>query len=131
MSAAGTRPRGAENEQEASRWVRGMFGRIAHRYDFLNHALSFNLDRVWRRKLVARVAEVLDREDARVLDLCCGTADVLAKMERRKAAPTFGSDFCHPMLIEARKKVKSPLFEADALALPVADGSFDLITIAF
>ena len=43
----------------------------------------------------------------------------------------FGSDFCHPMLIEARRKVASPLFEADALMLPLADGTFDLITIAF
>jgi len=47
-----------------------------------------------------------------------------------------GSDFCHPMLIEAQRKIaerklQSPLFEADALALPLADGSLDLITIAF
>jgi len=108
-----------------------MFGKIAHRYDFLNHALSFNLDRAWRKKLVKRVVDVVDREDARVLDLCCGTADVLEKIEERKSAKTFGSDFCHPMLIEAKRKVRSPLFEADALALPLADQSFDAITIAF
>ncbi len=76
------------------------------------------------------VADVLNHPEARVLDLCCGTADVLQKMEAH-SAQTFGSDFCHPMLIEAQRKVRSPLFEADALALPLADESFDLITIAF
>jgi demethylmenaquinone methyltransferase / 2-methoxy-6-polyprenyl-1,4-benzoquinol methylase len=132
MSVTGTTPRGASSEQDASRWVRGMFGRIARRYDLLNHLLSFNLDRRWRARLVDRVAEVLDRPDARALDLCCGTADVLVSLERRRGrAAIFGSDFCHPMLLEARRKTQSPLFEADALALPLADESLDLITIAF
>ena len=132
MSVTGTTPRGAASEQEASRWVRGMFGRIARRYDLLNHLLSFNLDRQWRAWLVDRVADVLDRPDARALDLCCGTADVLISLEKRRGrAAIFGSDFCHPMLLEARRKTQSPLFEADALALPLADESLDLITIAF
>ena len=127
----GTTPQGVSSEQDASRWVRGMFGRIAGRYDLLNHILSFNLDRRWRARTVARVAEVLDRPGARVLDLCCGTGDVLLAMEDRRKAATFGSDFCHPMLVEAQKKTRSPLFEADALALPLADRSLDLMTIAF
>lgn len=132
MSVTGTTPQGAASEQEASRWVRGMFGRIARRYDLLNHVLSFNLDRGWRARLVDRVADVLDQPDARALDLCCGTADVLVSLERRRGrAQILGSDFCHPMLLEARRKTQSPLFEADALALPLADESLDLITIAF
>lgn len=132
MSASGTTPSGAQTEQEASRWVRGMFGRIANRYDFLNHLLSFNLDRRWRARLVERVAEVLDRRDARALDLCCGTADVLVAMQKRRGrAALFGSDFCHPMLEAAQRKTQAPLFEADALALPLADASLDLVTIAF
>ncbi|HEV8148195.1 MAG TPA: bifunctional demethylmenaquinone methyltransferase/2-methoxy-6-polyprenyl-1,4-benzoquinol methylase UbiE [Bryobacteraceae bacterium] len=128
----GTTPQGAANEQEAARWVRGMFGRIAGRYDFLNHFLSFNLDKRWRRRTVARVHEILLRPNARVLDLCCGTADLL--LELRRAAPQveiLGSDFCHPMLLEAQRKTRCPLFESDALALPLADASLDLITIAF
>lgn len=129
--AAGTTPRGASTEQEASRWVRGMFGRIAGHYDLLNHVLSFNLDKRWRARTVRRVTPILERADARVLDLCCGTGDVLLAMEDRKKCASFGSDFCHPMLVEARRKVRSSLFEADALALPLADGSLDLITIAF
>jgi demethylmenaquinone methyltransferase/2-methoxy-6-polyprenyl-1,4-benzoquinol methylase len=108
-----------------------MFGRIAPNYDRLNRVLSFNLDRRWRARTVQRVAEVLDRPGARVLDLCCGTGDVLVAIEKRKSAAVFGSDFCHPMLLAAQRKVRSPLFEADALSLPVADASFDLITIAF
>jgi len=65
----GTTPTGAANEQEAARWVRGMFGRIAGRYDFLNHLLSFKLDKRWRRRTVQRVHEILLRPGARVLDL--------------------------------------------------------------
>ena len=116
--------------------MRGMFGRIAGHYDLLNHILSFNLDRRWRARAVERVAEMLDRPGARVLDLCCGTGDVLLALEQRGRGAVLGSDFCHPMLVAAAHKIaarrySSPLFEADALALPLADGSLDLITIAF
>jgi demethylmenaquinone methyltransferase / 2-methoxy-6-polyprenyl-1,4-benzoquinol methylase len=133
----GTTPEGITGEEAASRWVRGMFGRVAARYDLLNHLLSFNLDKRWRARTVERVADVLARPGAKVLDLCCGTGDVLLSLEARRAgAAVFGSDFCHPMLIEAQRKIasrklRSPLFEADALALPLASGSLDLITIAF
>jgi demethylmenaquinone methyltransferase/2-methoxy-6-polyprenyl-1,4-benzoquinol methylase len=87
------------------------------------------------------VAEILDRPDARVLDLCCGTGDVLLALERQRKnvhghKPVLASDFCHPMLVEARRKIggrgfRSPVFEADALSLPLADSSLDLITVAF
>jgi len=132
----GTTPQGTASEQAASQWVRGMFGRIAPRYDLLNHLLSFNLDRHWRTRTVARVSEILDRPDAQVLDLCCGTGDVLLALERRANRPLLASDFCHPMLVEARRKIgargfRTPLFEADALSLPLADASLDLITVAF
>ncbi len=132
----GTTPRGVSGEQAAARWVRGMFGRIAGHYDLLNHLLSFNLDRRWRARTVDRVTEILTRPDARVLDLCCGTGDVLLALEDKRNAAVLGSDFCHPMLVEARRKIaarqfRSTLFEADALALPLADESLDLITIAF
>jgi demethylmenaquinone methyltransferase/2-methoxy-6-polyprenyl-1,4-benzoquinol methylase len=130
----GTTPRGVHGEAEASRWVREMFGRVAPRYDLLNHLLSFNLDKHWRKLLVQRVAPKLVK-GARALDLCCGTADVLLSVGQASAG-LFGSDFCHPMLVEAKRKVaannlKAPLFEADALALPLANNTLDLITIAF
>lgn len=132
----GTTPQGAANEQAAAQWVRRMFGRIAPRYDLLNHLLSFNLDKRWRARTVARVSEILDRPDARVLDLCCGTGDVALALESRGRRPMLASDFCHPMLVEARRKIAArgfhtPLFEADALSLPLANSSLDLITVAF
>lgn len=140
----GTAPPGVTGEQAASNWVRGMFGRIAGRYDLLNHLLSFNLDKRWRARTVERVAPMLEKPGAKVLDLCCGTGDILLAIEARARArgarsnpgSILGSDFCHPMLVEAQRKIaarrlQSPLFEADALALPLADGSLDLITIAF
>src|SRR5262245_3060185 len=119
---SGATPRGVLGEQEASDWVRGMFGRIARRYDLLNHLLSFNLDKRWGARTVRRVRAVLDRPRARALDLCCGTADVLLELEARSGIAALGSDFCHPMLVEARRKIavrkfRSTLFEADALSL--------------
>ena len=132
----GTTPAGTATEQDASKWVRGMFGRIAHRYDFINHLLSFNIDRRWRRRLVKRVMPILDDPAACVLDLCCGTGDVLVAMGRRAQARIYGSDFCHPMMTAAhakatRKRVRAGFFESDGLALPLPDHSLDLITIAF
>ncbi len=114
-----------------------MFGRVAARYDLITHLLSFNLDKRWRARAVRRIAPILEKPGATVLDLCCGTADVLLEMEAHGgSAKILGSDFCHPMLVAADRKIAargrtSPLFEADALALPVRDGSLDLITCAF
>jgi demethylmenaquinone methyltransferase/2-methoxy-6-polyprenyl-1,4-benzoquinol methylase len=113
-----------------------MFGRIAGRYDLLNHLLSFNIDRTWRNRAVQRVAEIVARPDARILDTCCGTGDLSLALFEKAKRPVFGSDFCHPMLVEANRKAaargaRTPLFEADSLALPLADASLDLITVAF
>jgi demethylmenaquinone methyltransferase/2-methoxy-6-polyprenyl-1,4-benzoquinol methylase len=133
----GTTPQGAAaTEQEAARWVRGMFARVAPRYDLANHLLSFNIDRYWRARTVRRVRDVLQRPGAQALDLCCGTGDLLIALESDRGAPVWGSDFCHPMLAGARAKItargmRSRLFEADALQLPLADASLDLITMAF
>lgn len=132
----GTTPTGASTEQAAAQWVRGMFGRIAPRYDLLNHLLSFNLDKRWRARTVARVADILDRPETRVLDLCCGTGDVAVALESRAQRSLLASDFCHPMLLEAGRKIaarrfRTQVFEADALSLPLAGESLDLITVAF
>jgi demethylmenaquinone methyltransferase/2-methoxy-6-polyprenyl-1,4-benzoquinol methylase len=71
-----------------------------------------------------------------VLDLCCGTGDVLVDLQKEIATPVVGADFCHPMLIEAKQKIasrelQSQVLEGDALHLPLRDSSFDLITISF
>src|SRR5579862_1084262 len=134
----GTTPQGARSEQEAANWVRAMFGRVAPRYDLANHILSFNLDRYWRARTVASVWDVLARHDARVLDICCGTGDLVRALQRARppGMPVMGSDFCHPMLLSAREKLMNrrrtaDLFEADALHLPLPEASLDLITVAF
>ncbi len=139
----GTRPSDAPDEAAASRQVREMFSRIAPRYDLLNHALSFRRDVVWRRRVAARFREVLERPDARVLDLCCGTGDLTLAFagESRSAgkssgAALFSADFAHPMLVRASEKmharnISAGLLEADALTLPFADGAFDLVATAF
>jgi demethylmenaquinone methyltransferase/2-methoxy-6-polyprenyl-1,4-benzoquinol methylase len=134
--AAGTTPPGAAGEKQAAQWVRQMFSDIAPRYDLLNHVLSFNIDRGWRKALVNCVRPVLLRRDALVLDLCCGTGDVLLDLQSVAVSPVLGADFCHPMLVTASGKLQVrqyviSLFEADALELPLAANSLDAITIAF
>jgi demethylmenaquinone methyltransferase / 2-methoxy-6-polyprenyl-1,4-benzoquinol methylase len=137
MSAAeGTTPPGTSTEQQASRWVQGMFAEIAPRYDLLNHLLSFNIDRGWRKRLLKSLDPVLQRQDACVLDLCCGTGDVLLDLAIVAKSSVIGADFCHPMLVTAHKKAEAQgfharLIEADALELPLAANSLDAIAIAF
>lgn len=134
--AEGTAPPGARDERQAAAWVRGMFGRVAGRYDFLNHLLSMQFDRLWRRRTVRKLEPWLAKPGSRVMDLCCGTGDLLLALQERHGGVVFGSDFCHPMLLEAgrkiaRRRAHCALVEADALRLPVRDGSLDLVTVAF
>lgn len=127
----GTTPPGAATEEQAARYVRGMFDQVAPRYDLLNHLLSFQIDKYWRRRTVHRVREILSRPDAVALDLACGTGDLTVALARGGRARVIGSDFCHPMLTAAAAKHANLLFEADALTLPVASNSMDLVTCAF
>lgn len=132
--APGTQPEGIRDEQAAAEYVRDMFSRIAPRYDFLNHLLSFRLDKVWRRRTARRFRHILARPSARVLDLCCGTGDLTLALHRGASAAVLGSDFAHPMLVRAlEKSAATPVryFEADAMCLPCADSSMDLVTAAF
>ena len=114
-----------------------MFSSIAPRYDLLNHLLSFNVDRLWWRRTARVFAHILNRSDACVLDLCCGTGDMAFALRQRadKAGPLIlGADFSHPMLQRAvQKSAGTPLcwVEADALRLPLPDASLDLVTAAF
>src|SRR4051812_12589023 len=105
MHSEGTKPQGIADERQAAAWVRSMFGGIAGHYDLLNHLLSFNLDRYWRRRTIQRLTREVPRE-GRVLDLCCGTGDLLVGIEKGFGHPAIGADFCHPMLTEARQKLE-------------------------
>lgn len=135
----GTQPEGATSEQEASRKVREMFTRIAPRYDLLNHLLSGQMDKRWRARAARELKPILSRAGARVLDVCCGTGDLAFSVARAGKAKVIGADFSHTMLVRARAKALAeangaapvPFFEADALRLPFADASFDLVTTAF
>ena len=135
----GAAPEGASDRNSAARAVREMFTSIAPRYDLLNHVLSFNIDRLWWRRTARTFRHILNRSDARVLDLCCGTGDMAFALQRQaggSSARIFGADFSHAMLqraaVKSAYREASPAWiEADALNLPFPDGYFDLITSAF
>jgi demethylmenaquinone methyltransferase/2-methoxy-6-polyprenyl-1,4-benzoquinol methylase len=113
--------------------VREMFSGIAKRYDLLNHLLSGNVDKRWRRIVAERVREKLSSSNARVLDVACGTGDLSLTLFEITGARVVGTDFCRPMLEIAARKSSSPIpwIEGDALELPFRDGSFEAVTIAF
>lgn len=119
--------------KEKREYVRGVFRDIAPRYDLLNHLLSLNIDRRWRRRAV----DELGWEAApggRYLDLCAGTLDLAAELGARPGfvGSVVGADFVLPMLMRGRGKAARvrPL-NADALELPFADGTFDGATVGF
>lgn len=123
-------------ELEHARAVREMFAGIARRYDFLNHFLSVNTDKRWRRLVRKKLDDVLTRRDAVVLDVACGTGDLSIELQKNAAARIIGTDFCRPMLAIAFDKneknaTKIPYVEADGMNLSFADASFDAVTIAF
>ena len=111
-----------------------MFAGIAPRYDRMNHPLSMNVDRLWRRKTVRTLAP---QPGDRILDVCTGTGDLALAFQRylKGQGEVQGTDFCPEMLELARTKVpgdQSVTFsEADAQALPFEDNSFDIVTVAF
>ncbi len=107
--------------------VRTMFDRIAPVYDVMNRVMTVGLDRRWR-EITARAVVV---PGARVLDACCGTGDLAVAAEREGGLVT-GLDFSAEMLARARRKSSSiEWIEGDVLALPFADGHFDVVTVGF
>ncbi len=137
--AVGTTPSGATDERSAAQAVRQMFDEIAPRYDLLNHVLSMNVDRLWWRRTAHIFSHILSRSDARVLDLCAGTGDMSVALravaeKNSSEAAICALDFSHQMLRHGLDKYSAkkiqPL-EADALQLPLADCSFDLVVSAF
>ena len=123
---------GSVAKEHAGR-VREMFSTIASRYDLLNHLLSGNVDKRWRRIVATRVKEKLPSSRSRILDVACGTGDLSLTLFEITGAGVVGTDFCRPMLDIAAGKISGRirLIEGDALDLPFRDGTFDVATIAF
>jgi demethylmenaquinone methyltransferase/2-methoxy-6-polyprenyl-1,4-benzoquinol methylase len=116
--------------------VREMFSNIAARYDLLNHLLSGNIDKRWRRLVAKTLVAKLSNSDGRVLDVACGTGDLSLTLFESGQAQIVGIDFCRPMLAIAASKAARldstiPFVEGDALNLPFRDCSFEAATIAF
>lgn len=113
------------------REVRSMFARISGVYDFMNHFLSLNRDRAWRRNVVAR----LDGDIWELLDLCSGTGDLaLEALRGGKGRSFIAADFCPEMLAGSRGKKDSErlaLSAADAMSLPFREVSVDAVTVGF
>ena len=117
--------------------VRSMFAAIAGRYDLLNHLLSLNVDKRWRRFTVRTVPPLAG---APVLDCCTGTADLALEYHRAGGgrSPVVGSDFCRPMLEIGGEKVRKLaaaagviLVEGDTQRLPMPSDTFGVVTVAF
>lgn len=130
---------GAATEQDAAANVQQMFDSIAPKYDLLNHVLSVGIDRWWWWRAARKFRSVLNRPETVVLDLCCGTGDMTMALYKHRpnsaaAAPILAVDFSHNMLSRGAQKFAPhniiPI-EADALHLPLADCSVDLVTSAF
>ena len=123
-------------EREHANRVRQMFATIAKRYDLLNHLLSGNIDKRWRRLVAKQVREALGPGSSRILDVACGTGDLSLTLFEFTEAQITATDFCRPMLELAANKTHSrqapiSLVEGDALSLPFRNDSFDAVTIGF
>ncbi len=112
--------------------VAQMFNAIAPTYDLLNHLLSLNVDRYWRRAAI----RTLDPQPGRLyLDLCTGTGDLALALLRKAEARVLGVDFSRGMMLLARQKAgdepRLGLAQGDALGLPLSDASVDGLMVAF
>lgn len=127
--------RAAAGGAEKRAYVRQIFSEIAPRYDFANHVLSLNIDRIWRRKAIAELALERDPE-GHYLDLCAGTMDISVMIGRARnfRGAVVSADFAEPMLRAGRAKIgrsKISPVAADALDLPLPAESMSGAIVAF
>jgi len=125
----------AEGGEEKREYVRATFEQIAPRYDLLNHLLSFNVDRRWRRRAL-RALEWTRAPTGDYLDLCAGTLDVGAQLAEARGFAGFivGADFAPAMLRAGSDKAPRVVLSAvaaDAQRLPLRDASMDGAVVAF
>ena len=116
--------------------IQRMFGQIAPWYDFLNHALSLNIDKRWRTQ-TTKLVPPQPAEAGPILDMCTGTGDLALAYDRaaKGTVSIVAADFCHEMLVRAAEKAKAlpqiRFVEADAQSLPFPDNTFQIVTVAF
>jgi demethylmenaquinone methyltransferase/2-methoxy-6-polyprenyl-1,4-benzoquinol methylase len=120
---------------EKRAYVKQTFSEIAPRYDLLNHVLSLNIDRRWRRQAIARLGVERD-QCGRYLDLCAGTMDVATQISMLHGfrGLVIGADFAEPMLKAGADKVKGSRIApvtADAVQLPIPSGQLAGAIVAF
>lgn len=123
---------------KSGRKVQGMFASIAHRYDFLNHLLSANIDKIWRSQ-TTRLAPPPAAGEV-IVDCCTGTGDLAVAYDRKSGGsnPIIATDFCRPMLVRTLPKLKKikaqghvAVVESDAQYLPLPSDFAGLTTVAF
>lgn len=127
----------AAQVDKSNQRVQRMFAEIAPRYDLMNHLLSLNVDRWWRRKTVRKVPPKGDRP---ILDVCTGTGDLALAYSRytNGKVPVVAADFCPEMLAIGEKKKQAAnlpgeiaFVEADTQSLPFPDDHFQIVCVAF
>lgn len=125
----------SEKEGTKKEQVAEMFDNISERYDFLNHVLSLNIDKGWRKKVVKMAAE---GDPKKILDVATGTADLAIALEKTHPEKIVGIDISNGMLEVGREKVARKklsqlisLEQADSEDLPFPNESFDAVTVAF
>jgi demethylmenaquinone methyltransferase / 2-methoxy-6-polyprenyl-1,4-benzoquinol methylase len=125
----------SRSQSDKADYIRGIFARIAPRYDLANNILAGGMHGIWRKRTIALLHAP---PGARVLDLCCGTGDLVFRLKR--SDPTLrvtGIDFCAPMLDAARLRAQhdphgdATFIEGDVMALPFEDRTFDGATMGF
>lgn len=124
------------NKESKGEMVRGMFNDIAPTYDRLNHILSFDIDKLWRK----RVVRIIKRLGAKhIMDMATGTGDLAIAMARKIEGSTiYGADFSSEMLAVAKQKIERlglseriSLTECNAENIPLEDEAVDAATVAF
>lgn len=124
------------NKESKGEMVRGMFNDIAPTYDRLNHILSFDIDKLWRKRVVRAVRKLGAKH---IMDMATGTGDLaIALAKGIEGSTIYGADFSSEMLAVAKQKIENldlaeriSLTECNAEAIPLGDEAVDTATIAF
>jgi demethylmenaquinone methyltransferase / 2-methoxy-6-polyprenyl-1,4-benzoquinol methylase len=124
-----------ESDKSKKEQVADMFDNISHRYDFLNHFLSFGIDKSWRRKAVKMIASVNPKK---ILDIATGTGDFAIASLKLKPTEIIGVDISNGMLDMGREKMKKKGYDniitltyGDSESMPFETDTFDAITVGF